>query len=174
MGLTGHIYDAVPKCRGKDSMEEWLGPGGEQGQISWKDIPGEERGKKVRSRHFGEGKAGLRRGEWPTPGPGRKGSLGCEVLYLHGGLSWCYLFQGRRGGAVYLYKVSTLCPLPQLLQLPLALLTLHLLFFSLQQEDSQTPPPRGTSLYSPGRPCSWHLGASRFQESGPESSISAT
>lgn len=31
MGLTGHIYDAVPKCRGKDSMEEWLGPGGGAG-----------------------------------------------------------------------------------------------------------------------------------------------
>lgn len=88
--------------------------------------------------------------------------------------SWYCLLQGRRSGAVCLYKVSTLCPLPQLLQLPLALLTIHLLFFSLQQEGTQTPPLRGTSLYSPGRPCSWHLGVSRSQELGPESSMFAT
>lgn len=156
-------------------MKDWLGPGWEQGRIS--KLERFSRGRKRKESQksaFWRRESWIEKGEWPTRGPGRKGSLRCEGLYLHGGLSWCYLLQGRRGGAVYLYKVSTLCPLPQLLQLPLALLTLHLLFFSLQQEDSQTPPPRGTSLYSPGRPCSWHLGASRSQELGPESSISAT
>lgn len=43
-------------------MEEWLGPGWEQGWISKLERFSREGGKKVRSQHCGEGKAGLRRG----------------------------------------------------------------------------------------------------------------
>lgn len=47
-------------------------------------------------------------------------------------------------------------------------------FSSLQQEGSQIPPPTGTSLCFPGRPCSWLQGASSSQKLGPECPVFAT
>lgn len=58
---------------------EWGQDGSRDGKAIWEDFLEEEGGREVRSLYLGQGKARLRLG-MAVPGPGEKGSLGCEGL----------------------------------------------------------------------------------------------